>query len=107
LRKNADDINCLKNCSALALLDLEYCRSLLFFDQIGEIHVRKDLIYPNEIAQTLYRDKWKQNNSSKSYEFSVDETQFIMLNPDSRQKNNYVGLIRSNRYEVYIQDFSV
>jgi hypothetical protein len=103
-----DDINCLKNCSTLALLDLKYCRNPLLFDQIdqiGEIHVRKDLIYPNEIEYTLY--KWKQNNSSNPYEFSVDETQFIMENADSRQKNNYVGLIRSNRYEVYILDFSV
>jgi hypothetical protein len=108
--ENLDDINCLKNCSALALLDLEYCRSLMLFDQIdqiAEIHVRKNLIYPNEIEYTLYQYKWKQDNGSKPYEFSVDETQFIMENADSRQKNNYVGLIRSNRYEVYIQDFSI
>jgi uncharacterized protein related to proFAR isomerase len=61
--ENLDDINCLKNCSALALLDLQYCRSLMLFDQIdqidqiGEIHVRKNLIYPNEIEYTLYKYK--------------------------------------------------
>lgn len=103
-----DDLNCLRECSSLALLDLEICGKLVLFDQldhIDEINLHKNLIYPNEIEHTLY--KWQRHeNIGSPYDFSEDETQFIMKKADRKQKNNYCGLIMSNRYKVIVKGFS-
>lgn len=103
-----DNLNSLVKCSNLIKLDLTHCGRSVLFDRlidIAEIHIGKHLIYPNEIEHTLYRWEYSKNIDNP-YEFSKDETQFIMEKADRKQRDNYLGLILSNKFQVSTKDFS-
>lgn len=103
-----DNLNFLTQCPKLNKLDLSYLGSLTLFDElfdIDEIIINKNIIYPNDIEYTLYKSKY-QNYRNKPYQFTEEETQFILEKAKDNQRVNYAGLILSKKYSVYINDFT-
>lgn len=103
-----DNLNFLTKCPKLNKLDLSYLGSIALFDElfnIDDIVINKNIIYPNDIEYTLYKSKYG-NYRHKLYEFTEEETQFILENAKDKQRKNYAGLIISKKYSVYINDFT-
>lgn len=104
---NLDNLNFIANCPKIIKIDLSYLGSLSLIDKllnVGEIIISKNMMYPNEIVHTLYKYKYEYEN--KLYKFTEEEIEFILKNAKDKQKENYAGLILSEKYSVYIKNFT-
>lgn len=98
--------NSLKKYSTLKKLDISSSGGA--FDELlhlQEIIVDKSAFYPKEIEYKYYQCTKYKNH--QHYRFITEEQQFILRNGSEIQKNNYKEFILSEKYNVYIKDFSV
>ncbi len=104
---NLVNLNLIANCPKIIKVNISYLGSLSLFDKllnVDEIIINKNMMYPNEIEHILYKYKFEYEN--KLYKFTEDETEFILNKAHDKQKENYVGLILSKKYSVYIKSFT-